>query len=462
MHVSPHEAGRHIPLQFHEGRIGGAPVASPFVYLPCILLLRRLHPHTHTLSLPHTHPSVLTTHSAHRHLPTASHHALLLHHNTASPFSPPPAWDPTSHLLRLPSSSGPLAETKPAMTLGLLPLELQLMVFQQLDVNEDRASFLALLRLSPLWEAAATVLYRNIDISGERLCMLLVPVSDTLPPINREVIADLRQLEDVVDKFEKTAPHLAEELRPLLEQGQEKYRKPDRLSSRTRRSLSVVRRINLRNLTPESVDALTDSALPHLALFPKVDTVHLYRTPDGPDNSRFYDVHERWPSAQTILFNSVGVCTWDIDNTVSLSFKEIRSFTIHSAELFRTAISWGRLAKSRPDQWDQCSPIHVFTRSPGYKDTFPKHKKDETRMPPARVWVEEWEDDDGSDSDGSDTSSVDIVPRLISVGQWDSDETSAHQFRTGGTEYEHPPCTLCGTKVDAETRVFDEPFTRAW
>lgn len=348
------------------------------------------------------------------------------------------------------------------MGLGILPPELKIQVIQHLDANEDRASFLALLQLSPLWEAAARVLYRNIDISGERLCKLLVPVSDSLPPINREVVAGLRTLEDLVDNFEKTAPHLADGLRPFLDQGREEYRKPDRLSSRTRRALSFIRRISLRNLTPESLNDLNDSALPHVTLFPDVSTVHNYRTAGSADHPINFDVHESRPPAQTVLFNSIKLCTWDLRSTVLLSFKAFSGFTVHCDYLFRPAIFWGKLEKARPGRWDECSPIHVFTPALGYQAGFPKYKKGKTRMPPARIWVAECEDDHGADSDASVLSSFPRIPRHIAVGQWDYDETSDHQFRRDGPEYEHPPCTICGTKVDMETRVFDQPFTRAW
>ncbi|WOO77446.1 uncharacterized protein LOC62_01G001024 [Vanrija pseudolonga] len=276
------------------------------------------------------------------------------------------------------------------LTAAPLPFELQLVVLRHLNVNADRQTFLALLRLSSWWEAAAKTLYRNIDISGDKLCHLLGDDPATpAPPITQDVRTpyagnEIRLLAGIIRIIATDNPSLASRLQTVLNE------EVTILQTKQRESLHSI------NLSPRMRLALS---------FIKRMNIH--------------SLHSR--------------ATWHT-KTVMKVLEEYWFYT------FRDTLG------------NHSSP-RFFAEGFSYGDSLPFYNPDRRGAGglPLRFWV-------GARSFHHPEHGC---PTEIPTGEWDESVADAHQFRTDGPEYTHPPCTVCGTKVDQDTRVFDCVFTKA-
>lgn len=134
-----------------------------------------------------------------------------------------------------------------------LPAEL----LHQIIADLDGPSLITVLRASPLlWDFAAPRLYRYLDISGARLRDLLA-VYAPQPPPNAYALQLYKW-------------HLAT-----------RYYLP--IHEHQRRALSLVRSLNIRNISRPALEALYAAAAgtTGVPLFPNVEKVHVYGTADA-------------------------------------------------------------------------------------------------------------------------------------------------------------------------------------
>ncbi|KAL1412829.1 hypothetical protein Q8F55_000578 [Vanrija albida] len=196
-----------------------------------------------------------------------------------------------------------------------LPPEIWHMVLEHLDVNADRQTFLALLRVSSsLWYEAARVLYRNLDISGDNMSKLLLASSPKPPSKPPTAASDPKRhhwacpngRRHVDDSDSESAastecdPAESECHRGCLPE--DAPQTPD-LSPRTRQALSFIKRLNLRNLVYWHVEVMLDAAVPGVVLFSGVTTLHIYST----DPSLLPAGHINYYRCQ-VLFGTVDLC----------------------------------------------------------------------------------------------------------------------------------------------------------
>ncbi|KAL1412824.1 hypothetical protein Q8F55_000572 [Vanrija albida] len=175
-----------------------------------------------------------------------------------------------------------------------LPPELLTIIINTLDVNADRDTLLALLRVSQFtWEVAARLLYRNLCLSGRKISQLL----------NRG--AENHHLFDSIGKT-----HGAE-----FSAIRQQLLKQHGVGRRTRLALSFTKSVDW-YLSVEAVSLLLRAAIPHTPLFPNVVEVHLSPElqfnasgPLVPAVPSFIEVLLR-PPPNKVLFDSVHINVW--------------------------------------------------------------------------------------------------------------------------------------------------------
>ncbi|KAL1412830.1 hypothetical protein Q8F55_000579 [Vanrija albida] len=319
-----------------------------------------------------------------------------------------------------------------------LPPEIWHMVINDhLDVNDDRATFLALLRVSSsLWYEAASVLYRNVDISGDKMSKLLLAGGAT-----RHHSA-CRAFKKPVTR---TMSSRRGECHPdCVPDSTLQYPDP---SPRTRLAISLIQRLNLRDITIKHVSLMLAAAVPDVVLFPSVDKVHVYFTVDSTMIREKLSDRKHFP--HTIkLFGAIHLCAWgkDFRKASKLTVNKYNTLSLHTewipvygvAPSFITNPAW--LDKSADKHWfiemvDDLDPLPVFE---------PEYNAWDLVASPARFLV------------GMDHRSSPKIP----IGDWDENETSQHQFRMNSSE--HAPCIVCGGKMKLDERAFGCTFTTSW
>ncbi|KAL1412826.1 hypothetical protein Q8F55_000574 [Vanrija albida] len=321
------------------------------------------------------------------------------------------------------------------------PSELIALVITNLDVNADRNTIVALLRVSqPVWHLAAKALYTNLDISGDTVCALLLGGADTTPSTKTNEFFNIIHSTDGEQLIERERSRSTKKRHergvraygrahrflhipfpswftlPTLQYPMDGRRsrvepaptptKPDVmiplghcLSTRTRLALSFVQRLNLRDLTDDAVNVMRHSALRREPLFPGVSRIHVYST-SNPYSSDWQvpAVKKVFHSRDIVLFNTVDICAWQIESAAIaeyLSPKRIRSLSIHNdlIQPMATTFSFDRAA--RPSPWTSESVVHWFIQATLEFDRFDVLGRPvDLRMPFARCWVGEQIDSD--------------------------------------------------------------------
>lgn len=326
-----------------------------------------------------------------------------------------------------------------------------------------------MLHLSSWWEAAAKTLYRNIDLSGDKLCHLLGDDPATLPPpITKDVRSpyahnEIRLLAGIIRIIAVDNPSLASRLQAVLndevatiqtKQETESLHSTN-LSPRMRLALSFIKRMNIHSLHSRLIRRMIAVHIPHVVLFPNVETLHIYEADDDPVVEADSSDCEDLPRIDSTMhgFDSPDFCVWGylpLPYLRHMQIKSIKNATWHTKTVMKVLEEYWFYTFR--DTLGNHSLPRFFAEGFSYGDSLPFYNPDQRAGGlPLRFWV-------GASSFHHPEHAC---PTEIPTGEWDESVADAHQFRTDGPEYKHPPCTVCGTKIDQDTRVFDCVFTKA-
>ncbi|WOO77449.1 uncharacterized protein LOC62_01G001027 [Vanrija pseudolonga] len=352
------------------------------------------------------------------------------------------------------------------------------LILECLDVNRDRSTFINLLCVSDLWEMTAVILYKNIDINGDQLCKLLV--SSTAKSTERTT---------EVETWAEFVPPLHDRHWPLSPVSEDRLRqyqlpRPGRelndLSIRTRRALSFIWHLSIRNLTERAVDLITDSTLPYTVLFPNVTKLHLSFTtliPMFPGEVSSVGIH----GAVRRAFDTLDLCVWELqaNNTLArdggpmcpyadwilprLSIDKLQTMSIHSnrilqyngcpyPDMVQGALYWFindtralcSIGRSRPGdvRVKTVKSVRCLVGSPGNTGSMVVTK---ANVKLANKAQQHW------------AGLAESAAPMNVTGPWDETGSPLHQFRADTPE--HLPCCICGAKFDFGQRSSDQVWT---
>ncbi|KAL1412832.1 hypothetical protein Q8F55_000581 [Vanrija albida] len=308
-----------------------------------------------------------------------------------------------------------------------LPPEVFNNVIDKLDPNTERATILSLLHVSKAVSYMATeVLYRNLDISGNKICTLLL--SSGAKRHDKECRA--RQTIDPSRPFERGECHPG-----CIPDASMSNPDP---SPRTRHALSRIRRLSLRDLKTSHVRKMLAATIPTVVLFPGVTELHIYSTKYTKPEDKSCDLHT-YP--RTKLFDAVHLCAWEYapaSIATNLTVKRYHSLNLHARFMDMTSADH---FSYRHNAWDRSSRQNWFVNvHRGYG--LPLHRRCNRYVPPARCLV--------------GRSTVLAIPH----GDWTAANTTNHEFRIDAAE--HAPCVVCGGKMEFAARQFGATFTSSW
>ncbi|KAL1412831.1 hypothetical protein Q8F55_000580 [Vanrija albida] len=311
-----------------------------------------------------------------------------------------------------------------------LPRVLIYRIINILDVNADRGTLLSLLRVSQdFWGMASRVLYRNLDISGDKMCQLLLSSNG----MQHHTTCDSRS-----PTWERGCP-------PRCFANANAALQTPRPSQRTRDALSFICRLNLRNVSTHHVETMLAATIPHVALFPGVTKLHLYSSPNDRPQYRHIVTFPR-----TVLFNAIHLCVWgtggknESPTQVAAVLTTNKYLSINSHEK-TISFNPGNMFSLRHDPWDESSRRYWFVQVLHLAE-LPTHDYAIKKVPPARCLV-------GRTRDKGSVLS-------ISDSEWDESVAHEHQFRMDTRE--HEPCGVCGGKMKFNKRAFGCTFTKSW
>ncbi|KAL1412828.1 hypothetical protein Q8F55_000577 [Vanrija albida] len=214
-----------------------------------------------------------------------------------------------------------------------LPAEIWHMVIKDhLDVNADRSTFLVLLRVSSsLWYETASILYRNLDISGDKMRRLLLNGARNPP----------------------TAP-------------------------------PTPPRLNLRNMDKSHAKVILAAAIPNVVLFPGVIKLHVYST-----ITRLLWAQLFVRCDQSIaLFGAIHLCAWGAQASIIASKLAAKKYHTLNQHGWSMHLMWSETFSPLHEPFDKSSSVHCFVDKVESHTVLPEYTLSSLLyVPPARYLV---------------------------------------------------------------------------
>ncbi|WOO83676.1 uncharacterized protein LOC62_05G007196 [Vanrija pseudolonga] len=286
-----------------------------------------------------------------------------------------------------------------------LPFELVQEIIQSLNGEDDRPTLLSFLRVSKAcWETAAHVLYRTILLTKDRTERLFLTGGEDMAV--------------VTESPESRLVHL---------------------SPRTRRALSFIERVELKDIEPEHIYLLWAATTPDTPLFPNARQVCLRH------------FRGRWPNAcqypqkdvpqDVDIFGHIDLCV-----EMELAFRYIEYLPVQKYKRVSIHNVWSpRFSMTPyPDEWEELRWFEFYAQTFASKvvqrfdeaEAFLDDIDPDGKLPPLTYVVptDEWEDL--------------TLGSLSKERGWVPSPTSRIQFTFDSADWRAPPCVVCGKKFD--------------